>query len=201
MAREPLALTASINTTPSEIAQAMNAMQNQWRAKDPSAFAPAASGPSTANTLTASGIQWDVSGSPIAHRQSGINHPRQPLAKADSVLPQSAVAISGPVLGKRKAAADGLASRKQRALPTQPSVQIFQTDLQAYASIAATVKASVRCIQFHGTYSIIADPSITHRQRVQLVSDGLRQLAKLPHRYVFLTLSYPSAYLTYFSLK
>jgi hypothetical protein len=48
-----------------------------------------------------------------------------------------------------------------------------------YKSLRGTIPP-----HFHGTYSIVAAPDIGKRQRVNIVVDNLRQLAKIPFRYV-----------------
>lgn len=106
-------------------------------------------------------------------------------------------AHSGVALGKRKTVDEGSGARKSRTKPrSTATIQMFQTEAQAYQSIASamemcknapvvgssTTPHSPRCVRFHGAYSIVADPTVSQQTRVEMVSVKLKEISKLPHR-------------------
>ncbi|GJE90926.1 hypothetical protein PsYK624_070730 [Phanerochaete sordida] len=104
-------------------------------------------------------------------------------AEAAKAAPPSTVA-----LGKRKA--DTMEAPPAAALPTR-SCKGFQTRAAMYEELTTRMRnfytankssqTGASYVAFHGAYSIVADPSVSHKLRSTLVSQELQKIVKLPH--------------------
>lgn len=93
--------------------------------------------------------------------------------------------VSSIALGKRKMDWD---ASPQEVL----SCQEFQTQSGLYEALLGIMKAffeanqdlknPAQYIAFHGSYSIVADGSVSTMRQTTLVSQDLRKIVKLPHR-------------------
>ncbi|OBZ73736.1 hypothetical protein A0H81_06120 [Grifola frondosa] len=97
-------------------------------------------------------------------------------------------------LGKRKAEVFAEEGDKRTRIALRHSSNtrmLFQTEsglldalsaaLQSYYASSLASSSQLPYINFHGTYSIIADPRIKLRKRVEMLSAKLKKTVKLPH--------------------
>ncbi|KAI0924524.1 hypothetical protein AcW1_006632 [Taiwanofungus camphoratus] len=125
-------------------------------------------------------MTWEASSSNISSEISG-NEPR-------GSMPTS---YTGVLLGKRKAPetdsevpAKMSSSRDKMYDQYQTGADMLDTlssSLKQYYNACLSSSAQPPYIQFRGGYSVVSDPKITRWKRVDMVSDELKKVVKLPH--------------------
>lgn len=111
----------------------------------------------------------------VAERAKWDPHAAKVLARAEKPQP------SDVVLGKRKA--DALQDTPCTMYQTRSALyEALLGKLKTFYQAQQAGKASTAYISFHGSYSIVADPTVYNARQVIIVSGDLQKIAKLPHQ-------------------